>query len=164
MRIDNFQHDLLRIERFTTSPGQSWCLYGSNNSGIDVFVALLAGELKKYRASTVELPEHLGILSFARQQHTFEDELRNDDTDFIDYPDPGTLVREFVPAWREHEDLMQLFNLDRFLDTGYRYLSSGQCRKLHLIRELTCGATTIVIQNPYDGLDAAGRGRSPAAA
>ena len=153
MFIKNFQHPEITIEEFVSIPSASWCFLGDNFSGIDRFIDILSGRLQPENIENLLLPENIGVLSFAEQQKVFEDELRNDDTDFLDCPDPGTLVREFVPDWQKHKPLFEVFKLDRCLDVGYRQLSSGQCRKLHLLRELTKGAQTIIIQNPFEGLD-----------
>jgi len=153
MIIKNFQSPELHINEFVSIPGASWCFWGDNLSGIAKVHLLLSGELPAAEFEILQLPEKPGILSFSSQQKVFENELRNDDTDFLDHMDPGTLVREFLPDWQDHLDLLTAFNLHNCLDRGYRQLSSGQCRKLHLIDQLVRGARTIVIQNPYEGLD-----------
>ncbi len=153
MNIGNFRHQKLVIDSFHTAPGQAWCVYGENHSGIDCFIDLLAGKLTHYQADIFDLPKNPGILSFRAQQELFENEIRNDDSDFLDRADPGTLVREFLPNYEAHLDLLQTFALAHCLDLGYRQLSSGQARKLLLLSKLTGGTTTLVLQNPYDGLD-----------
>ena len=153
MNIRNFQHQELAIDSFHTAPGQSWCVFGANHSGIDSFIDLLAGKLAHYRADLLDLPQDPGILSFRAQQEVFENEIRNDDSDFLDRTDPGTLVREFLPNYAAHFHLLHTFAMAQCLDLGYRQLSSGQARKLLLLSELTGGATTLILQNPYDGLD-----------
>jgi molybdate transport system ATP-binding protein len=153
MQIKNLHQPDLRIEEFATVPGQAWCVLGDNRSGIDQFVALLSAGRSGFPADILQFPERLAILTFQAQQELFEEELRNDDSDFSDKPDPGTLVREFLPDHRNALPLLERFGMDHCLDLGYRQLSSGQARKLLLLRELTGGATTLLIQNPYDGLD-----------
>ena len=153
MYIKNLQHPDLRLDEFTTHPGESWCIYGKNRSGIDVLVDLLSGKLHNFSVDILRLPKHPGLLSFQGLQEIFEEELRNDDTDILERIDPGTLVREFIPDLDVHLPLLETFGLDHCLEVGYRQLSSGQSRKLVLLRELTGGSRTLVLQNPYDGLD-----------
>lgn len=155
MQIKKFTHFGLIIDELTTAQGESWCFLGDNRSGIDQFVALLSARLANYSADLLHLPERAAFLTFQTQQEIFEEELRNDDSDFLDRQDPGTLVREFLPDYRNYLPLLKSFGMDRCLDLGYRHLSSGQARKLLLLRELTGGATTLLIENPYDGLDQA---------
>ena len=63
MNIRNFQHQELRIDEFTTTPGESWCILGENHSGIDSFIDLLAGKLSHCQANILDLPKNPGILS-----------------------------------------------------------------------------------------------------
>jgi molybdate transport system ATP-binding protein len=153
MRIHRFRHQELQIDNFQTNPGEAWCLFGENRSGIDSFADLLADRLQNFTAETLELPEQPVVLSFQVQQEIYEEELRNDDSDFLNKMDPGTLVCQFLPDFREHLPLVKAFGMDHCLQLGYRQLSSGQSRKLLFLQKLISGATTLVIQNPYDGLD-----------
>jgi len=153
MNIANFRHKELQIVQFKTEPGESWCIYGINSSGIDSFVALLSGNLENFTASKLNLPENPGIISFKHQQEIFEEELRIDDSDFLDRIDPGTPAKNFLPDYKQHLPLINSFGMEKTLEQGYRQLSSGQCRKLLILKELLGGATHLIIQNPYDCLD-----------
>jgi molybdate transport system ATP-binding protein len=153
MRIDTFRHQNLQIDEFLTKPGEAWCFFGDNNSGIDSFIDLLSGRLKDFSAETLHLPRNPAVLSFQVQQEIYEEELRNDDSDFLDKIDPGTLVCQFLPDYQQHWSLLKAFGMDHCLQLGYRQLSSGQSRKLLFLQKLIGGATTLVMQNPYDGLD-----------
>ena len=153
MHIKNFHHPDLHINELLTKSGEAWCILGRNRSGIDRLANLLSGQLHDFSADKLHLPDQLEILSFHLQQELFEEELRNDDSDFLDKIDPGTLVCEFLSDHQKHLPLLKAFGLDHCLPLGYRQLSTGQSRKLLLLQKLTSGATTLVIQNPYDGLD-----------
>ncbi len=153
MRIVNLRHPALQIPSFTTVPGESWCLYGANDSGIEAFLSLLTGELGRPEADVLILPENPGVISFKVQQDIYEQEMRQDDSDYLDRPDPGTPAESFLPPGSEGSPLILAFGMGDSLHTGYRQLSSGQGRKLILLREILKGTTEIIIQNPYDGLD-----------
>lgn len=153
MIIKNLSHPRLTIDEFTVRSGECWCFYGSGRSGINEFLALLEGTLDECTAQTLDLPETPAIISFAIQQEIFEEELRNDDSDFMDRPDPGTLVREFLPAAALDNNLIDAFDMRGTLATGYRQLSSGQSRKLLLLEAMLSGRSTIILDSPYDGLD-----------
>lgn len=153
MRINNFRHPDLHIDEFASAPGEAWCVFGENHSGIDRLIELLAGQLTDGRADILVLPDRPGVLTFRRQQALFEEEIRNDDSDFLNRTDPGTLVRDFLPDFQAHHALLHTFAMTPCLNLGYRQLSSGQARKLLLLRELTGGATSLILENPYDGLD-----------
>ncbi len=156
MQIRNLRHPALEISSFTTSPDQSWCLYGRNDSGIEEFFRLLSGDLVPTSADCLILPENPGIISFKVQQEIYEEELRLDDSDYLDRPDPGTPAAAFLPAGGERSPLVQAFAMTDSMGKGYRQLSSGQSRKLILLREILKGARQVILQSPYDGLDEAG--------
>lgn len=143
----------LRIDHFTAKPGEAWCMLGGIGSGIERFCDILGGEKVAFRAGTLHLPPDLGLLSFKRQQALFEEELRKDDTDYLNRLDPGTPARAFLTDVERHRALIDRFALTNLLDRGYRQLSSGQARKLCLLQHITRGATTLVLEHPYEGLD-----------
>lgn len=145
--------DGLRVDRFTARPGESWCMFGGIGSGIERFGDIIGGEKVAFRAGTLQLPPDLGLLSFKRQQALFEAELRKDDTDYLGRIDPGTPARAFLTDVEHHGSLIDRFALTDLLDRGYRQLSSGQARKLCLLQHITRGATTLILENPYEGLD-----------
>lgn len=153
MHVRNFQHPNLIVEEFNSSDGESWCIFGSNSSGVEQFLALLQGDLGDSTVEKLDIPHPPTVISFAKQQEFFEQEVRNDDTDFIGTPDPGTLVREFLPDYQTHLPLFDALAMTHCLNLGYRQLSSGQCRKLLLLKTLIEGGKLLVLQNPYDGLD-----------
>ncbi len=153
MRISRLKQQRLQIEEFTINSGEFWCAYGTSRSGINEFLALLEGELNQFEAETLEIPIAPTIISFSVQQEIFEDEIRNDDSDFLDRPDAGTLAYEFLPGDHLDSPLIDLFKLRSAMETGYRQLSSGQARKLLLLKALLSGVKTLIIDSPYDGLD-----------
>ena len=60
-------------------------------------------------------------------------------------------------AARRLEELTALFSMEPFLDKPLVTLSSGELRKYQLTRALLSGPRTLVIDNPYIGLDAGTR-------
>lgn len=153
MHLINLRHPQIHIDEFETRPGQFWCIYGSTNSGIDEFLKLIENDLQQIDADLLELPDHPAVISFDAQQSIYEDELRNDDSDFLDRPDPGTLAHEFLPAESLDNRLIDAFDMRRSLSTGYRQLSSGQSRKLLLLKALLSPCKTVIFDSPYEGLD-----------
>lgn len=123
-------------------PGQSWCFWGSNISGIE----------KMYHNIVAEFPD-AGFVSSQILQEIYEEEMAKDDTDFMDRIDVGTTVKEFLPKGSENHPLVKSLHVDDLMDRGYRQLSSGQSKKLLILREILNGKKTLVLYNPYDGLD-----------
>lgn len=153
MHIQNLVHPQLTIDHLITDNSQSCCFYGENNSGIDTFLQLLEGRLSDFSGATVELDRDPGFLSFQGQQEILEEEIRNDDSDFMNRIDPGTTAAAFLGDFEKVQPLLDAFNMEQCLNTGFRQLSSGQCRKLIMLREVIQGTRTIILQSPYDGLD-----------
>jgi len=153
MDIHQLSHPHLHIDQLITSGDQSWCFYGDNSSGINSFLQLLEGRLTDITVEKLQLDPEPGILSFRGQQELFEEELRNDDTDFLDRIDQGTTAAAYLESPEQVTELLNTFNMERCLQTGLRQLSSGQNRKLVMLREVIRGTRTIILQNPFDGLD-----------
>ncbi len=153
MKIINAKYRNLIIGQFIAAPGEAWCLVGTNRSGIDNFFTLLTREDPKIVSDLMELPQGLGVVSFSRQQKVFEEELKKNDTDFLDKIDPGTPARSFLENPEKHTDLIKAFGMTHSMDKGYRQLSTGQARKLMLLAQITRGVSYLAIQAPYEGLD-----------
>ncbi len=145
----------LSIDSFAARTEELWCIWGENRSGVDAFVQMLSEESDQFLLESSILPEDLAVVSFSNQQKIFEEEVRNDDSDYLQKMDPGTLARDFLGTKGDHEELIRLFHLNHILDSGYRQLSSGESRKLVLLNAITNGACHLLVQNPYDGLDSA---------
>ena len=144
----------LRVSRFTARTDETWCVFGDNRSGIDRFVDIFRRpDSPSLRCRSLIVPTDLGVVSFKDQQELFEREVRNDDSDFLDRIDPGTLAREFLNNLEDNRALVEQFRIDHVLNSGYRQLSSGESRKLLILKAVTDGAAHLVIENPYDGLD-----------
>jgi molybdate transport system ATP-binding protein len=155
MHIRYLRHPDLTISDFATQPGQSWCLYGQNHSGINTFLKLLTGELRPPDDSNTELPVKPAIISFKLQQELYEEELRRDDSDYLDRIDPGTPAADYLPREFHNHPLIDALHFRTAMTTGFRQLSSGQNRKLLLLRAIFSGSSHIVLDSLYDGLDAA---------
>jgi molybdate transport system ATP-binding protein len=151
--LRNVRTDSLYIERFAASAPESWCVLGDNRSGVEGLVQIISGGYQPDGADRVYISENLAVVSFKAQQELFEEEVRNDDSDFLNRVDPGTLAREFLGPVGNGPELVRLFRLDHVMDSGYRQLSSGEGRKLLLLQAITHGAEHIFIEQPYEGLD-----------
>lgn len=144
------------LDQLILSNTEAYCFVGSNTSGLHAF-------LERFENADLLLQncgfnsKNTAVISFRKQQALFEDELEKDETDFLNYPDPGTLSREFISHVDKHLDLIESFNFTQLLDQGYRQLSTGQSRKLLILEAVTSGARYLVFENPFDGLDVASR-------
>ncbi|MFH2092905.1 MAG: ATP-binding cassette domain-containing protein [Pseudomonadota bacterium] len=157
MKIKNAKSKNLFIEKFEVQSVQAWGIIGSNRSGIRDFFDLICGKLCDVTADHLTLPDNLGWVCFKDQQKIYERELKNDDTDYMDRLDPGTLVKDFLDNVQDHLALIEKFGMTSCLDKGYRQLSTGQARKTLILSQIIKGRSALAIQAPFEGLDPAGR-------
>jgi molybdate transport system ATP-binding protein len=96
------------------------------------------------------------LLSPESQQAFYEAELAADESDFIgEGIDAGTTVAELLgEAGRQHP-LFAALRLESLWSRGYRLLSSGESRKVLLLHALLSDPPLVILDDPFDGLDAA---------
>lgn len=149
MIFQQYQSLDLNIPHWSIEPGQCWAVLGRNGSG--------KKRLAKAILKQAELPEyqdrHFALLSFESQQALYEEELKNDDTDFMDRLDPGSTVRELLDADNRDLESLDFLKLDKLLDRGYRLLSSGEGRKVLLAQLLLQKPDILILDEPFDSLD-----------
>ncbi|MFO7913187.1 MAG: ABC transporter, partial [Desulfotignum sp.] len=63
MKIINARTKNLYISRFEALPGQAWCIWGTNRSGIDDFFSLVSEQKIDAAADTLKIPEKPGVVS-----------------------------------------------------------------------------------------------------
>jgi len=98
------------------------------------------------------VPEGVALVSYEKQAELIEAERRKDDADIMDVISEGTPVREMIDA-KHAEPLIDALGLRPLLDRAFRKLSTGETRKVMLIRALTSGPDLLVLDEPFDGLD-----------
>jgi molybdate transport system ATP-binding protein len=121
-------------------------LVGRNGSGKSTYARALA-------ASTPGSE----LLSSETQQAFYERELANDNSNFQEATDHGTRVGELLGEAARSHALLNAFGLSALWDRGYRLLSTGESRKLLLLRALLASPSLLVLDEPFDGLDLASR-------
>jgi molybdate transport system ATP-binding protein len=133
---------------FSLAPGPGLTLVtGPNGAG-------------KSRAAR-ELAERVAgaeLLSAESQQAFYEAELAADDSNFQEATDPGTSVAELLGEAGRSHPLFAAFRLEPLWQRGYRLLSSGEARKVLLLRAVLRAPSLLVLDDPFDGLDQAACG------
>lgn len=157
MKIINAQSGQLEIEKFEILTGESWCVVGSNRSGIRDFFDLTCGLGQDIKAEQLILNQRMGRISFKDQQHIYELEVKNDDSDYMDCQDPGTLGRQFIKNIDKYLELIEKLDMTECLEKGYRQMSTGQTRKLMFLSQISQGLSALAIQAPFEGLDSQSR-------
>lgn len=155
IRLSDCQCDGLRVPEWSISPGEGWCLFGLNGSGKQWVDQLLVGEITPQagRVEHVLGQQDIALISFERQQAIYEEEWRLAATDMIPEDEWGTRVADFLPSSRLDDPLVDALNMRHRLRAFYRELSTGESRKLMVLKALLEDARLLVCDNPFDSLD-----------
>ena len=97
------------------------------------------------------------MVSFAAQEALINQERQKDDADILDVISIGTPVRNIIfddcldP--QTAQKMITKFALDYLLDRAFRKLSTGESRKVMLVRALSCKPQLLLLDEPFEGLD-----------
>ena len=126
---------------------EHWVFFGANGSGKTKLGRLIFDE--------IQVPS--GYVSFEKEKKILDKEREDDETDYLNYPDPGRSASEFIlQSGGNHLYLNQLanqFHFSELLDRGLKYLSSGEMRKVIIAQSLMNNPEILILDEPYDGLD-----------
>ena len=138
-------------------PEQHWLITGGNGSGKSALAAVLAGEGDHLSGRLTGLPKSVALVSYERQAELIAAELRKDDADILDVISEGTPVSEIIADVCLDDELaktlVDMLGLQPLMDREFRKLSTGETRKVMLIRALTSRPELLVLDEPFDGLD-----------
>lgn len=152
---DRFQLDDINWQ---LDDSQHWVITGANGSGKSALAAVLAGAGEQVSGSIDGVPARVGLVSFEAQAELIERERKKDDADIMDVISEGTPVREILNEDGRNpelvEQLVTMFRLDSLVDRSFRKLSTGESRKVMLIRALASEPELLILDEPFDGLDA----------
>jgi molybdate transport system ATP-binding protein len=137
---------VLRDFTWCVRPGESWVITGPNSSGKSAVAQALAGGLPVAQtgddcSNALPAPDSVSLVSFERQREIFFDERYHDDGEFMEGGvDPGTPALDFIlgrargaalpPEPARFRELVERLGISVVLDTGLKYLSTGEFRKL----------------------------------
>lgn len=158
--ISNLAHKgsyAIRNLTWQVKQGEHWVLLGKNGSGKSALTAVLMGQAvceSGERGSTIK---HIEIVSSDAQKQRLNQELAQDEP---------SLVREILYSTSEAADdedsfdvglcqrLIEAFDFEYLLNRHFRDLSTGETRKLLLIKALSAKPDLLVLDEPFEGLDA----------
>jgi len=159
LSVDFDEHFTLHNIDWQISPGQHWVITGPNGAGKSALAATLINAGQVIGGSIEGLPDRIAVVSFEAQAALIEAERKKDDADLLDVISAGTPVQELLDQTcvnRElQEQLIEAFNFEHLLDRGFRKLSSGETRKVLLVRAFASDAQILILDEPFEGLDAA---------
>ncbi|NOR20527.1 MAG: molybdate ABC transporter ATP-binding protein ModF [Xanthomonadales bacterium] len=143
---------------WTLKPDQIWAITGASGSGKSALAAALSGEGDLTSGAISGIVENPAIVSLESQAALIERERLRDDSDITDKVSDGTPVSEMLDEVSVDPGLLtqlvDIFGLGSLLDRGFRKLSTGETRKVLITRALTSKPALVIIDGPFEGLDA----------
>ena len=145
---------------WTLQPGEVWAIMGASGSGkVRAWPRHVDRRRRDHaRALWTGVVANAGVVSLESQAALIERERLRDDSDITDKVSQGTPVRDMLNEVCTDPELLEqlitLFRLDGLLDRGFRKLSSGETRKLLFTRALTSQPDLLIVDGPFEGLDA----------
>ncbi len=154
--------------------GEHWAVIGPNGAGKSTLVRALTGEVPAVRGQVRRHGPHgrataVGLVSFERGRRIMDRERRRDaarhfsgDLDAVT-PARSVIFPEGVRPTSSAEAILSRLGIDGILDRGIACLSTGEFRKVLIARTILRTAGPLILDEPFEGLDADSR-RSLAAA
>ncbi len=138
--------------------GEHWAIVGPNGGGKSALAAVLMGEGQIREGEISGIPDNVQLVSVESQRELIERERKRDDSDLTDEVFEGTSVREILLELSVDEtvlwSLVGRFELEAFLNRAFRTLSTGETRKVLIMRALASNPDILILDGPFDGLDA----------
>ena len=156
--VDFDGHFMLHSINWVIHPEQHWVIVGANGTGKSALAATLLGGGTLVAGNVSGVPQRIGVVSFEAQAALIDAERKKDDADLLDVISTGTPVREILAASCVDAPLqarlIDAFRFHHLLEQSFRKLSSGETRKVLLIRALCSQPQLLILDEPFDGLDA----------
>jgi molybdate transport system ATP-binding protein len=143
---------------------EQWLIIGPNGSGKSTFAKALAGILPlKYgeiichfiKKGIYPYPQlhkdKIVYLAFETQQKFLQkDSLKRDLASYMGMKEQGTMVKDFLG---NNTNVVRQFGMDIFLNREIATLSTGEMRKIFLIKSFLAKPKLLILDEPFDGLD-----------
>ena len=183
--IKNTKQTLIENFSWTMQKNQAWLVIGPNGGGKAHFVKALTGDLE-ISPNPNESEENLSIysnvlsdsvevVSLERAAELIEEERNLDESEYIDGGvDIGRTGRIFIAEGIvgkikkgselpeiakkiEAFPVVKLCGVEKILDRGIKYMSTGEIRRTLLARALVSGKKLLILSDPFAGLDVESR-------
>jgi len=160
--VDFDGHFSLKDIDWSVEDNQHWVIVGPNGSGKSALAGALIGDGDVLSGSVEGLPDRIAVASFEAQAALIEAERKKDDIDLLDVISEGTPVSEIINEVCKDSELrdrlITAFGFTDLLQQSFRKLSSGESRKMMLIRALCSAPQLLILDEPFEGLDVASHG------
>ena len=161
--------------------GEAWLVIGPNGGGKADFLRALAGEKQilpndSTGSYSSKFSESVEIVSLERAASLIQEERDLDESEYMNKIDEGRTGRRFIcevlggpdakhrnlplPAIAQRLETLpevKLCGVEKILDRGLKFMSTGEIRRTLLCRALLSGKKLLILSDPFAGLDAQSR-------
>lgn len=184
-RVENSRAATIKNFSWQMNAGEAWLVIGPNGGGKADFLKALCGQLKIIPNAdglySNIFDGSVEIVSLERAAALIQEERANDESEFLEggvdhgrsarvffaealtgqkiKRDSKTGVYDLPPAAGrlESDPQVKLCGLEKILDRGLKYMSTGEIRRTLLCRALLSGKKLLILSDPFAGLDAQSR-------
>lgn len=180
-RIENSRATLVPELTWKMNEGEVWLVIGPNGGGKADFINALSGGAGGQRITPNTdglfsniFSDSTELVSLERAARLIQEERENDESDYLEGGvDHGRTGRIFIaqaldpqlkkgltyqelPAAAkqlEADPAIKLCGIEKILDRGLKYMSTGEIRRTLLARALVSGKKLLILSDPFAGLD-----------
>ncbi len=184
-RIENSRTTLVPELTWKMNEGEVWLVIGPNGGGKADFLNALSGGAGGERVTPNKdglfsdiFSDSTELVSLERAARLIQEERENDESDYLEGGvDHGRTGRIFIaqaldPQLKKglaHKELpaavkqlegdpaIKLCGIEKILDRGLKYMSTGEIRRTLLARALISGKKLLILSDPFAGLDVQSR-------
>lgn len=180
-RVQNLSGTKIENLTWSLNPGEAWLVTGPNGGGKADFLAAIAGEEQiipnnSTGAYSNKFENSCETVSLERAARLIQEERDLDESEYIGKIDEGRTGRRFIcevlggpdskhrnlplPAiasWLETLPEVKLCGVEKILDRGLKFMSTGEIRRTLLCRALLSKSELLILSDPFAGLDAQSR-------
>jgi molybdate transport system ATP-binding protein len=180
-RIENSRSILIQNMSWEMNAGEVWLVTGPNGSGKADFLNALSGNTGIKITPNADglfsdiFYDSTETVSLERAARLIQEERENDESDYLEGGvDHGRTGRVFIaqalyPELKkgmpmpdsinliENEPAIKLCGIEKILDRGLKYMSTGEIRRTLLARALVSGKQLLLLSDPFAGLDVQSR-------
>lgn len=179
-RIENSKQIIIPSLTWTMNAGESWLVIGPNGGGKADFINALDGTLSIVPNVADEsfysncFSKSTDLVSLERAARLIQEEHENDESEYIEGGvDIGRTGRFFIAEGvcgkikkgatgnelpslvheLDREPAVKLCGVEKILDRGLKYMSTGEIRRTLLTRALISKKQLLLLSDPFAGLD-----------
>lgn len=162
-------HFLFHNTHWQLGRREQWLILGENGSGKTTFAKALAGllplktgeiilhfvESGKYPYPQIN-KDKIAYVSFDSQQRMLtKDSLKRDFEAYAGKESPGTRVKDFMNVKSQASIIKsnEMFDIFKLKDRELSSLSTGEIRKVFIIKAIAQKPKVLILDEPFDGLD-----------